>query len=65
MGDARRGCLRAAGPRPGSEREAVTIDVRARGRPRLGLAHTASFEDIIQLQYGGDIAEYFGRYVES
>lgn len=29
----------------------------------LGLAHTANFEDIMyNFQYGGDIAEYFGRY---
>jgi hypothetical protein len=30
----------------------------------LGLAHTANFEDIMyNFQYGGDIDEYFGRYV--
>ena len=30
----------------------------------LGLAHTANFDDIMyNFQYGGDIAEYFGRYV--
>lgn len=29
----------------------------------LGLAHTAAFADIMySFQYGGDIAEYFGRY---
>ena len=29
----------------------------------LGLAHTANFDDIMYtFQYGGDIAEYFGRY---
>lgn len=29
----------------------------------LGLAHTANFDDIMyNFQYGGDIAEYFGRY---
>ena len=29
----------------------------------LGLSHTADFEDIMySFQYGGDIAEYFGRY---
>lgn len=29
----------------------------------LGLPHTAAFEDIMySFQYGGDIAEYFGRY---
>lgn len=29
----------------------------------MGLAHTAGFEDIMyNFQYGGDIAEYFGRY---
>jgi hypothetical protein len=29
----------------------------------LGLAHTANFSDIMySFQYGGDIAEYFGRY---
>jgi len=29
----------------------------------LGLEHTANFEDIMySFQYGGDIAEYFGRY---
>ena len=29
----------------------------------LGLAHTATFADIMySFQYGGDIAEYFGRY---
>jgi len=29
----------------------------------LGLPHTARFEDIMyNFQYGGDIAEYFGRY---
>ena len=29
----------------------------------LGLSHTANFEDIMYtFQYGGDIAEYFGRY---
>jgi len=29
----------------------------------LGLAHTAEFADIMySFQYGGDIAEYFGRY---
>ena len=31
---------------------------------RLGLSHTANFDDIMyNFQYGGDIAEYFGRYV--
>ena len=30
----------------------------------LGLAHTANFDDIMyNFQYGGDIAEYFARYV--
>jgi hypothetical protein len=30
----------------------------------LGLGHTADFDDIMyNFQYGGDIAEYFGRYV--
>ncbi len=30
----------------------------------LGLGHTANFDDIMyNFQYGGDIAEYFGRYV--
>lgn len=29
----------------------------------LGLSHTADFDDIMySFQYGGDIAEYFGRY---
>jgi hypothetical protein len=29
----------------------------------LGLAHTSDFDDIMySFQYGGDIAEYFGRY---
>src|SRR5690242_16065909 len=29
----------------------------------LGLAHTAAFDDIMySFQFGGDIAEYFGRY---
>jgi predicted Zn-dependent protease len=29
----------------------------------LGLAHTAAFADIMySFQFGGDIAEYFGRY---
>jgi hypothetical protein len=29
----------------------------------LGLPHTAAFDDIMySFQYGGDIAEYFGRY---
>jgi len=29
----------------------------------LGMAHTANFDDIMyNFQYGGDIAEYFGRY---
>jgi hypothetical protein len=29
----------------------------------LGLPHTATFDDIMySFQYGGDIAEYFGRY---
>lgn len=29
----------------------------------LGLSHTANFDDIMyNFQYGGDIAEYFGRY---
>ena len=29
----------------------------------LGLAHTAAFADIMYtFQYGGDIAEYFGRF---
>ncbi len=29
----------------------------------LGLSHTANFEDIMySFQFGGDIAEYFGRY---
>lgn len=29
----------------------------------LGLGHTADFDDIMySFQYGGDIAEYFGRY---
>ena len=29
----------------------------------LGLAHTANFDDIMyNFQYGGNIAEYFGRY---
>ena len=29
----------------------------------LGLAHTATFDDIMySFQYGGDIPEYFGRY---
>ena len=32
----------------------------------LGLAHTARFPDIMySFQYGGDIAEYFGRYRRS
>ena len=30
----------------------------------LGLSHTANFEDIMyNFQYGGDISEYFARYV--
>jgi len=30
----------------------------------LGMPHTANFDDIMyNFQYGGDIAEYFGRYV--
>ena len=30
----------------------------------LGMAHTADFDDIMyNFQYGGDIAEYFARYV--
>ena len=29
----------------------------------LGLGHTANFDDIMySFQYGGNIAEYFGRY---
>ena len=52
-------------PGQGLLREAVTYltCVHEAGHA-LGLAHTANFEDIMyNFQYGGDIAEYFGRYV--
>ena len=52
-------------PGKGLMREAVTYltCVHEAGHA-LGLAHTANFEDIMyNFQYGGDIAEYFGRYV--
>jgi len=52
-------------PGQGLTREAVTYltCVHETGHA-LGLAHTANFDDIMyNFQYGGDIAEYFGRYV--
>ena len=51
-------------PGQGLLREAVTYltCVHEAGHA-LGLAHTANFDDIMyNFQYGGDIAEYFGRY---
>uniref|UniRef100_Q01Z64 Peptidase M10 metallopeptidase domain-containing protein n=1 Tax=Solibacter usitatus (strain Ellin6076) TaxID=234267 RepID=Q01Z64_SOLUE len=52
-------------PGQGLTREAVTYltCVHETGHA-LGLAHTANFDDIMyNFQYGGDISEYFGRYV--
>jgi hypothetical protein len=52
-------------PGQGLAREAITYltCVHEAGHA-LGLGHTGNFEDIMyNFQYGGDIAEYFGRYV--
>ena len=55
-----------SGPNPGKDclRETIVyLDLPARGRPCAGLRHTANFDDIMyNFQFGGDIAEYFGRY---
>jgi len=52
-------------PGQGLQREAVTYltCVHEAGHA-LGLAHTANFAEIMyNFQYGGDITEYFGRYI--